>query len=460
MFFSFKGKNIKFTIFILDIIITMFSFALALFVRKYIFNVINVFDFDFYYYSILFVITILLWLILIQTHNPIPNLPNYSFKHISYDIIKKVSLGIVFIVAISFLIKGIIISRLFIFIFGVINIVSLLIERKLFIIYKRKQYQKGNNLTNVLVVGNCKDTDKVANIIRSHRDWGVLLIDVWKPDFGNSKQFVHKLKTMHIDVIIFTIEKDDMEKFKKIANIITEAGIDVMLYLNTLFPVDSFIHYDSFLGMNFLNFNMTTDRTLSLYVKYFLDKIFSIVLLLILSPLLLLIALLIWIFNGKPIIFTQQRVGMNGELFNMYKFRTMTKNAEEEKILLHKKNEMSGPVFKIKNDPRITKFGRFLRRFSLDELPQLYNILKGEMSFVGPRPPLQEEVKEYKLWQRRRLSMKPGLTCTWQISGRNNIDFTKWMYMDMEYIDNWSLLYDVIILIKTIPVIITGKGAL
>ncbi len=123
-------------------------------------------------------------------------------------------------------------------------------------------------------------------------------------------------------------------------------------------------------------------------------------------------------------------------------------------------NDQGGPVFKMKNDPRVTKLGRILRRFSIDELPQLINVLKGEMSIVGPRPPLPSEIAEYKLWQRRRLSMKPGLTCTWQISGRNEIDFTRWMYMDLEYIDHWSLLYDLIIVIKTFPAVIRGKGAL
>jgi lipopolysaccharide/colanic/teichoic acid biosynthesis glycosyltransferase len=152
------------------------------------------------------------------------------------------------------------------------------------------------------------------------------------------------------------------------------------------------------------------------------------------------------------------RVGLNGKKFILYKFRTMLENAEELKQGLLNKNEMDGPVFKIKEDPRVTKLGGFLRKTSLDELPQLFNVLKGDMSLVGPRPPLPSEVSNYDLWHRRKLCMKPGLTCLWQVNGRNKINFEKWMKLDLEYIDNWSLLLDFKILLKTIPAVLSGSG--
>jgi lipopolysaccharide/colanic/teichoic acid biosynthesis glycosyltransferase len=158
-------------------------------------------------------------------------------------------------------------------------------------------------------------------------------------------------------------------------------------------------------------------------------------------------------------LFVQERCGLNGRRFKMYKFRTMVNNAEELKTQLVDMNEIDGPVFKIKSDPRITWIGSILRRTSIDEIPQLFNVLKGEMSIVGPRPPIPEEVEKYEFWQRRRLSMRPGLTCLWQISGRNEISFDEWMKLDLKYIDDWGLGLDFKIILKTIPVVLFRKGA-
>ena len=157
--------------------------------------------------------------------------------------------------------------------------------------------------------------------------------------------------------------------------------------------------------------------------------------------------------------FRQQRCGLNGRLFTLYKFRTMVADAEARRSEVEHLNEMDGPVFKARDDPRITSFGRVLRRLSLDELPQLWNVVRSDMSLVGPRPPIPSEVQNYERWQKRRLSMKPGITCLWQISGRNELDFERWMELDLEYIDSWSLGLDLGILLKTIPVVVIGRGA-
>jgi lipopolysaccharide/colanic/teichoic acid biosynthesis glycosyltransferase len=173
----------------------------------------------------------------------------------------------------------------------------------------------------------------------------------------------------------------------------------------------------------------------------------------------LLIAIAIKLTSKGPVLYRQARVGLRGRPFNLYKFRTMVSGAESLRKDLLLQNEMDGPVFKIKDDPRITEVGKFLRRTGLDELPQLLNVLKGEMSLIGPRPPLQEETVRYKRWQLRRLSVKPGLSCFWQIKPeRNNIKFDKWMEMDLAYIDNWSLRLDFIILVKTIKTIFQRTG--
>jgi exopolysaccharide biosynthesis polyprenyl glycosylphosphotransferase len=194
-------------------------------------------------------------------------------------------------------------------------------------------------------------------------------------------------------------------------------------------------------------------------IKRLFDIIASTGALLLLSPLLLGVALAIKLTSRGPIFFKQQRVGLHGKTFDMLKFRSMVVNAEELRAKLEALNEQTGPVFKIKNDPRITRIGRFIRKYSIDELPQLLNVLRGEMSVVGPRPPLPKEVEKYAAWQRRRLSVRPGLTCIWQVSGRNQISFEEWMYLDMQYIDNWTLLTDLRLLLKTVPVVLTGNGA-
>jgi lipopolysaccharide/colanic/teichoic acid biosynthesis glycosyltransferase len=182
-------------------------------------------------------------------------------------------------------------------------------------------------------------------------------------------------------------------------------------------------------------------------------------LLVLLSPLLFAIAVGVKLASPGPVLFRQVRCGQHGRRFTFLKFRTMRIDAERLKPLLEPFNEMDGPAFKMTNDPRVFPFGGFLRRTSLDELPQLWNILRGDMSFVGPRPSVVEEVNQYEPWQRRRLSMKPGLTCLWQISGRNELTFDEWMRLDLEYIDNWSLWLDVKIAFKTIPAVLLRRGA-
>lgn len=198
---------------------------------------------------------------------------------------------------------------------------------------------------------------------------------------------------------------------------------------------------------------------LQLFIKRVADLVLSCLLLMLLSPLLIAVAVLIKLTSPGPVMFSQERVGRNKRRFRIYKFRSMVANAEMEKEKLVHLNEMDGPVFKIRTDPRVTPLGRFIRRTSIDELPQLLNVLCGDMSLVGPRPPLPTEVEMYEWLYHQRLSIKPGLTCLWQVNGRNQISFQEWMELDKQYIDNWSLWLDLKILVKTVPVVLLGKGA-
>jgi exopolysaccharide biosynthesis polyprenyl glycosylphosphotransferase len=212
-------------------------------------------------------------------------------------------------------------------------------------------------------------------------------------------------------------------------------------------------------GVPFISFDPAPKPPERLAIKHAFDWIASAIALVVLAPVFLIVAIAILVTMGRPVFFVQKRAGRYGRQFGMIKFRTMVKGAEDQQAALVEKNEMTGPVFKVAQDPRVTRLGRFLRKTSIDELPQLVNVVLGQMSLVGPRPLPIKEQQAIRGWHRRRLSMKPGITCIWQVSGRSNLDFEQWMQLDQKYVDDWSLRLDLAILIKTVPVVLLGRGA-
>jgi exopolysaccharide biosynthesis polyprenyl glycosylphosphotransferase len=211
---------------------------------------------------------------------------------------------------------------------------------------------------------------------------------------------------------------------------------------------DGYVHYLS-----------VQPKPLQWEIKRLLDILASATALLLLAPLLAVTAIAVKLTSKGPVLFKQERVGLHGRTFHMLKFRSMVADAELRKSALAAENERSGPVFKMARDPRVTPLGRFIRKYSIDELPQLLNVLRGDMSVVGPRPAVPSEVAQYEAWQRRRLSVRPGLTCVWQVSGRDQVSFGAWMLLDMRYIDHWSLWEDIRLILQTVPVVVTGRGA-
>ena len=209
----------------------------------------------------------------------------------------------------------------------------------------------------------------------------------------------------------------------------------------------------------YLHYLNTPTRPVQWAVKRLLDIVLASTGLLVLSPLLLVVAAIIKFTSPGPVLFRQKRVGLHGAEFSFLKFRSMVVNAEQMVDKLLQYNEQTGPAFKMAHDPRVTPIGRFIRKYSIDELPQLVNVLRGDMTLVGPRPPLPREVAQYTPWQRRRLSVRPGLTCDWQVSGRNEIGFDEWMLLDLHYVDHWSLKKDFSLILRTVPVVLFGKGA-
>lgn len=362
-------------------------------------------------------------------------------------------------------------------VFFLICLAGLVLQRTL--IYGLLDYfrRRGRNLQRVLIVGDGKRARSVAEIIMANPQWGVKIMgfiaagdslplesktlrrinDI--PVIGSLDILSRFVKARRVDWIIFASDFNEREQMQNAIRECHLMGIKTMVLADIPAPVNIRRQIVEFGNQIVIVSNPEPEITFSLLLKSVLDRILAFWGLVILSPILSIVALLVKITSPGPVFFKQKRLGLNGRAFVMYKFRTMVRNADNLKKALLPKNEMDGPVFKMKNDPRVTPLGKFLRKTSLDELPQLFNVLRGDMSLVGPRPPLPAEVKRYDLWQRRKLSVKPGITCLWQINGRNEIPFRDWMKMDLEYIDNWSLWLDLKILARTIPTVLSGRGA-
>ncbi len=403
--------------------------------------------------------------------------------------------GLVFLCQGSFLyLLKIDLSRSFVAIFCVTSGLVLFLERIVVLGFLRFLRVKGKNYRNLLVVGTGAQARKIYLEVLKQPELGVRVVgfvDISKEasrrvSGGNDVQidlqgdgvsavydlparviadtdgFESALKKYAVDEVLFTDVIASFSIIHELAQIATEEGVQVTIAAD-LFSLEIFQSETSYFGsIPFIHFHPSPGGSDSpaLIVKRLIDVVVSSLLLLLLCPFMLLVALIIRLQSPGPVFFRQKRVGKNGRMFILLKFRSMVVDAERKLEALREKNEMSGPVFKIKNDPRVTPFGRILRRYSIDELPQLFNVLKGDMSLVGPRPPLPEEVSMYMRKQRKRLSMRPGLTCEWQVSGRNEIpDFEYWANLDLEYINTWSLWKDFKLLLRTIPAVLSGSGA-
>jgi len=261
-----------------------------------------------------------------------------------------------------------------------------------------------------------------------------------------------------IDEIIFAVESDRLSELEEYFLLCDEEGVRTRVAVDFFPHVNSTVSLERLGATPLLTFSAAPYDEIRLLLKRTVDIVLAAAGLVVLAPFMLAIAFVIKLTSPGPAIFRQVRCGLNGRRFRFYKFRSMCENAEQLKAsLAHLSKRQT--AFKIPGDPRLTPIGRFLRRFSIDEWPQLWNVLRGDMSMVGPRPAVPNEVEQYQRWQRRRLRMRPGLTCLWAISGRDEVDFDTWMKMDMQYIDNWSLALDWKILVRTIPRVLTGRGA-
>lgn len=324
----------------------------------------------------------------------------------------------------------------------------------------------------VMVVGLGERAQRLARALEESAQYGVRLIGFFadQPDppvtLTLEREYpVHTIDSLPgllrrhvIDEILVAVDSRMLPDLEEAFLFCDEEGVRVRVAVDFFPHVNSSVYLDHFANAPLLTFAAAPHDELRLVVKRFTDIAVAATALLLSAPAMAVIAVLIRLTSPGPAIFRQIRCGLNGRRFEFYKFRSMCENAEDLKAAVAHLNQKQ-LAFKIPNDPRLTPMGRWLRKFSVDEWPQLWNVLKGDMSLVGPRPAIPEEVEQYKRWQRRRLRMRPGLTCLWAVSGRDRLDFDTWMKLDMQYIDNWSLALDWKIILRTVPKVLTGRGA-
>ena len=421
----------------------------------------------------LFLLILPFWLLalyLIQI-TEIPRTKRYRVLFFEY--LQSTVLIIILLLVFYFVFKLYLISRLFLIDFALLGFFFLLfsriIEYKVFKIYRAKGY----NFISIVLIADDTSIPFIDELLSS-KEWGYRIVslfttsDLVKEKYEKaiillSEEYIGVINDLMegdiVDEVLYLKSKVVPSEVRNVVRSCEELGVVFRLKYK-----ESRVNLTNAIKTNigsekFLTFINIPHNVYALAVKKIVDINISLFMTICLSPVLLMIAILIKIQSPGPIIYKQTRVGLRGRLFNLYKFRTMVINAEAHRMDLEKENEMDGPVFKIKDDPRVTKIGKFLRKTGLDELPQLFNILKGEMSLIGPRPPIPSETIQYKRWQLRRLSIKPGLSCFWQIKpDRNNIKFEKWMELDLAYIDNWSLRLDFVIFLKTIKTVFQRTG--
>jgi len=325
----------------------------------------------------------------------------------------------------------------------------------------------------VMVVGTGERAVRLARGLERSEDYGIRLRGFLAESAGAPesialsqvypvrpvRELTSVLQEHVVDEIIFAVGSESLAELEEVFLLCDEEGVRTRVAVDFFPHVNSTVSLERFGATPLLTFSAAPYDEIRLLLKRCTDMVIAAAGLIVLSPLMAAVVVLVRMTSPGPAIFRQVRCGLNGRRFTFYKFRSMCRDAEEMKAAIAHLNTRDGVVFKIPDDPRLTPIGRYLRKFSIDEWPQLWNVLRGDMSLVGPRPAVPDEVDRYQRWQRRRLRMRPGLTCLWAISGRDNVDFETWMKMDMQYIDNWSLALDWKILLRTIPRVLSGRGA-
>lgn len=468
--FNGRKKFVNYMLGSVDIAFSILSFALAIILCHYFIDPLQDFSGDSISLIILMVPT---WIILLKSTN-ISLIPRTSrYLTIFFYFARFWIVGMIFLLTYKYIFGLRHISFITILVFSVLNFVMLYTLRILTFRFFKYSRANGHNIHNVIVIADAFSEEFIQKIL-DEKAWGFRIIMIVsdskliRAKFGSMIKIIPERANIRsliefdiIDEVIYSKLRINYERIQALIAACEEIGVIFRMQSN-LSPMSTKntqldLHYYG--DEPFLTFMDKPSNYFIFTGKSMIDIIFSAIILLLLTPVFLLVSIAIKLDSKGPVFFRQERVGLRGRKFYMYKFRTMVAEAEKLKSSIASKNEADGPVFKIKNDPRITPLGRILRKSGVDELPQLYNVMKGEMSLIGPRPPIFEEVKKYKRWQLRRLSVKPGITCTWQIiPHRNKVLFDNWVKLDLQYIDSWSFKQDMVLLFKTIKTVFNGSG--
>jgi len=464
--FSSQARKTRILFALADLALTAVAFQAAFATRLALHrNLPGSYVFDIPARSLVLVFCIVTWVAAGWWLDVNSRLGRRGWRIVLRDAFRQAMLGSLSLLIFEFLLR-LDLSRFFIALFAVYSTLFLVAFRFAAMQFGESMRKSGKGF--VLVVGTGERALRLGRMLEQAADDGINIfgfistgtpveLERTYPMFTLAE--LPKLLGQHvIDEILFAVESPELAALEEVFLHCDEEGVRTRVAVDFFPHVNSQIRLENLGDTRLLTFSAAPDDDLRLLVKRSIDFSAAVVGVAIGFPIFLAIALAVRMTSPGPAIFRQERCGLNGRKFRVYKFRSMRADAEDHKAeVVHLSTRRTAP--KIPNDPRLTPLGRYLRRFSLDELPQLFNVIRGEMSLVGPRPAIPSEVAEYQRWQRRRLRMRPGLTCLWALNGRDACDFETWMRLDLQYIDNWSLGLDCKILLRTIPQVLTGKGA-
>jgi exopolysaccharide biosynthesis polyprenyl glycosylphosphotransferase len=454
-----------------DLTLVAISFVVAYYVRSFYLSADIA---GIYRYAWILLPALPVWYYLLAKYNLYKSIRQISFLDLAYRIFCVHFFSGFIISALILFFDRDFYSRKLVIAFIATAFIFILLERVLLKALLSFIRRRGLNYRQLLIVGTTERAQEFIKLVEDHADWGLRVLGVLQVASGSLKKDVsgHKVlgrlediletcKCNPVDEVVFCLSKDQFVDIEEYLRSLEELGITVRMVLD-FYNVERYRKDLSFFqdSLPILTFHVKSLDAQQLFLKRIVDilgSLFGLILLFLVFPI---VALAIKIESPGTIFFSQQRIGQSGRPFRIWKFRTMQPNADLQKALIEGQNEMKGAIFKVKNDPRITSIGKFLRKTSLDELPQFWNVLKGDMSLVGTRPPTPDEVAKYENWHRRRISIKPGITGLWQVNGRNQIDnFDDVVKLDLQYIDKWSIGLDLRILLKTVWVVLTSKGS-